>query len=235
MKNKRLYVLKEAVVNEVQLSDLYSQASKVEQSVIALAEMGVKFSNPDVKRKVLALKTQASEFTTLLSNILTNEGEEDNTNDLEVVAAKANIEDKPAPEPREDVMGESVATLAEAEAKRYNMIVESIMEADDDIEMEVEEDETKEDVPAEDTTDENQEGEMTLDFSNIFADLVANTSDEGIIPIKDKIITVLKDLQVEGIDTVITSFESVIDADSLNSALTDLYNFADANGILINI
>ena len=57
-------------VNDVQLKDLYDAACKTEQQIINLSIASMSFSNPQIKKSVVALKSQASQLTQLIGGAM---------------------------------------------------------------------------------------------------------------------------------------------------------------------
>lgn len=226
MNNNKIF-LKEETVNEIQLNDLYSAASKVEQQVISLAEMAVKFSNQEVKQKALALKSIANEFSDLLSGIITGTNEQEQPTNLEQIPNEKENLDAPQPQEQRVESKTIISTLKK--------LIESIdLEEDELIDKTPNEEEEKEillddEVPKE--NGETTENENNIDLSSIFQSVVNGLEAEKVNEVKEGIISVLS--SKEGLEDLIQEFESVVDVETLNFALTSLYDYADENEIEI--
>lgn len=233
MKNKKIY-LKEQTVNEIQLNDLYSMASKVEQQVISLAEMAVKFSNNEVKNKALSLKSIANDFSTLLSDIITGESDYgiETDNDLESVPnEKENLEDPNASRKERRMESKSVLST-------LKRLIESVDSGEEDLfgdeNIKGVEKENKKEILLDDETDEldlDEESEDEIDLSPFFSSLTDGLEISKLEELKKELVSIFSDK--EGMDNFVKEFESVVDVDTLNFALSNLYDYADENGVTI--
>ena len=68
---------KTQTVNDVQLKDLYEASAKTEQQIINLCVASMSFSNAEIKKTAVALKSQASQLTQLIGSAMQ---EADNVN-----------------------------------------------------------------------------------------------------------------------------------------------------------
>lgn len=120
--------LKEAentTVNDEQLMGLYDAAAKTEGQIINLAVAAMKFSNPEIKRAVTALKSQANQLVNLIATSMENNNGSDlglQTDTAGMMGANAAPAPIEAPAPAEDMI-ESTRTngssmnIMEAKAK----------------------------------------------------------------------------------------------------------------------
>lgn len=214
MKNRKF--LKEAV-NEIQLDDLYSKASKVEQEIISLAEMAVKFSNSNVKKQALALKGQANSFTTLLSGIITGEDEQQEIQNVEVEENQREVI-----ESNEQTIDNTTSFLTET----FESLFENEIE---EINNEKVEEETEE-VVEEETTETD-----TLDLSTFFNEVINELSFDSYSLVTGKLSEILTDTDADLFSEEIETLKDVEDVETLNSVLEDIYDKADEYDIDIKL
>ena len=244
--NKKL-ILKEAentTVNDEQLMGLYDAAAKTEGQIINLAVAAMKFSNPEIKRAVTALKSQANQLVNLIATSMEN----NNGSDLGLVTDDSSMPNMIDAAPSADNMIENTNSNGSAmnimEAKRRQVaklmyennldfntatqIVEkfdpSIFDKNKDEKEEPKEEELEEAVEPKDEIDIEKEcstikeGLSVRDFSNFKSVLVENLNRKKF------------GKKYKAVVEAISNSKSISD---LNEAIDHLYNYADANNIKI--
>ena len=240
--NKMKQIIKEEktqTVNDVQLKDLYDAACKTEQQIINLSIASMSFSNPMIKKAVVALKSQASSLTQLIGGAMND------TDDINFGAAeeKQDLEANPDSE-----------QMIEGVIKGLKTIVEKFDFQRDVLDKNKKKDSKDKDSKDKDSEDENSEDE-TLDESDMSINndvplMEIDMSEsyeymkEGCLSVsnlqafKDKTVAKLieakKNKKVSNtFNNITNSIKEAKDIKNLNECINNLYDYADKNNIVI--
>lgn len=242
MKNNRTMLKEDQTVNEVQLKDLYDLSSKTEREIITLVQTAINFSDLAIKNKALALKSQANELVTMIGNQMMQ-------TDLPIENVEATVEDpaqKVVTEPKQQIEQPSDGTVIESlnlKESRGAMIkqLKTLLEAlepellldEEPVETENEIDLEKEEIPTEDV---NEEQNNVIDLSSPFQEIFDAAETTEFMSFKDNVLQILSaseyasDPEFMGI---ITNFEAANDSLQFDQVMTELYDWADNQGIEI--
>ena len=210
MKTNKRYVLKEADEASVSVQNLISMAEKIEQSIIPLVNGCVEYNEPHLKGIAMETKQSIDKLGTALRSLLSSEK---NSSETE----KSSLE---APPSSEKIIGEGIEKIVERLFK--NLIKEAQEEAKEEKEEEKEEGEK---------TEEKVEVKE-INLSDAFESILEGLDEDVLDMFKDKIKTTLTNSGFELGSELMTELENA-DVDSINEWLNKLYDYADANDILV--
>lgn len=248
-------ILKEAentTVNDEQLMGLYDAAAKTEGQIINLAVAAMKFSNPDIKRAVTALKSQANELVNLIATSMEN----NNGADLGLqtpgqpatgagmggatATTPGQIE---APAAAEDMIettltNGSAMNIMEAKAKAVAFFMQKKFSLKEAIELAEKFDpsifdKNKKD-DKEDGEEEKEEITEEIDLTEECAAAKDGVSLTEFAGFKSSMVEALNKKKFgKKYDLVVEAIGSAENINALNEALSGLYDFADENNIKI--
>ena len=227
---------KTQTVNDVQLKDLYEASAKTEQQIINLCVASMSFSNAEIKKTAVALKSQASQLTQLIGSAMQ---EADNVN---LSAPEEGLQDLEASPSSEQMIGEVVSGLKK--------IVETFDFKRDVLGKKDEKEEKKDEKPE----DKKEKDEINEDDAAMNASTTAVTESvdlkesyklmkEGSLKsvdfeaFKSSVVKVLESStpiasKNNGI-FIIESIKRIKDISGMNKCLNELYDFADEANIEI--
>lgn len=260
MKPKYKLIKEEQTVNEVQLQDLYTSASNVEKQVISLADMAIKFSNNNVRRMALALKSRAQEFTSTLSTILVGaeEGLEGDTGDKKMLDQNKDAKIIESMSVKESYTLRKKLGLSESvfnNLKKTGKILEVakfIKEAEEIEDSEETTENTEVEMPVETAADETEENKEVKEESGVielnqaYNSIIDGLDEDKFNMFRDMVVTALENSidMVEGktgaeganaYTGLIDRIRETVNPEDYETVMNDLYDFADENSIEINI
>lgn len=246
MNNK--IIIKEAettTVNDEQLMGLYDAAAKTEGQIINLSVAAMKFSNPDIKRAVTSLKSQANQLVMLIAKSM----EDNNGSDLGLMTGDEqeqgpqSIERNPSPDDMIEgtQSNGSAMNIMESKAKKViGIMKENGITLDEALRL-FEKfdpsifDKNKKKEKADDSDDPDEDADM--DISEACEKIKDGMSTSQIEPFKEVIV---KEIEKESVgknklplEKIKEAFVVAKDVKSINEALASLYNYCDKNSIKI--
>ena len=206
MKTNKRYVLKEADEASVSVQNLISMAEKIEQSIIPLVNGCVEYNEPHLKGIAMETKQSIDKLGTALRSLLSSEK---NSSETE----KSSLE---APPSSEKIIGEGIEKIVE---KLFRNLIKEAQE------------EKEEEKEEEEKTEEKVEVKE-INLSDAFESILEGLDEDVLDMFKDKIKTTLTNSGFELGSELMTELENA-DVDSINEWLSKLYDYADANDILV--
>lgn len=239
-KNKRIG-LKEEVINQVTLKDLLDLSSKAESAMLPVVNGAMSFNNKAIQQLASQAKSSIDKLSNSLRELIMNgEGStqvdisgDTQVNPTEQAGPKAPIE---LPPNTNNLIGEELT-----ESNMIKMFRKLIKEALDEKSEEVtteppvgaedeslqpEPEEPKAEVPAQ---------QKSIDLSEPFSNLLKGLDDAGFMQFKQDVIDTVESSGIAdgGLTRALDAIRSSVDVDDFNEAMTQLYDFADANDVLI--
>lgn len=225
-------------VNDVQLKDLFDAACKTEQQIINLAVASMSFSNPEIKKAVTALKSQASQLTQLIGGAM----QVDANINLGSDEKKQSLD---APNPADQIIESLLMKSLNLTQKQAQTLVETfdfkrdVLDKKDDKEGDSKEDKKDEDKKIEEgeKVDETPIVEA-IDLKEAFKMIPEKgLSSDKFDTFKSKVVKTLTESKGSYKSSIYLMIEDEIQKSTnigeLNEGFNKLYDFADEKNIII--
>ncbi len=227
-------------VNDVQLKDLFDAACKTEQQIINLAVASMSFSNPEIKKAVTALKSQASQLTQLIGGAMQvdaniNLGSEEKKQSLD------------APNPADQIIESLLMKSLNLTQKQAQTLVETFDFKRDVLDKKNDEKDAKGEKDEENNDEKKiEEGEEmsdapiveTIDLKEAFKMISEKgLSSDKFDTFKTKVVKTLTESKGSYKSSIYLMIEDEIQKSTnigeLNEGFNKLYDFADEKNIII--